>query len=147
MKTYKALDLVKIRDACGLDFVGHKYNKKQFSCCYSPIDMPAIYWAKGKKPQKTALYDEEGDFIGWRYNRCDITYILFKNVNTASGYIKSLNAPIKDNACIEYNFASEEQKMKVCAMLQAQLGDDYEMEVPDGKYGCIVLHFNKEVTA
>lgn len=154
MKTYHDLDLVKVRDACGLDFASHIYGNEKCSC-FDPRHMPAKYWAKGKRPKRIIKsHDKNGRPVAWIYDRdiYDVTYIRFKNAKKGRGYNKILNDPIKDNTCIEYNFASEEQKLKVCAMLQAQLGDDYEMEVPGGKYGyiggCIGLHLkNKEVTA
>ena len=150
MKTYADLDLVKIREECRLDFARHTYSKGQCSCCYGPVDMPAKYWAKGKKPKRiNKEYDKDGRLRSWSYDRNlrTISYILFKNAYNGSGYIKSLDEPVRDCTCIEYRFANDEQKMKVCEMLQEQLGDEYEVEVPENALTCIVLRLkNKEVT-
>ena len=148
MKTYAELDLKKIRDVCGLDFARHTYSNGQCSCCYGPWDMPAKYWAKGKKPKKTAMYDDKGKISGWCYDRpfSEITYILFKNANNGTGYIRNMAQFIEDYTCIEYRFANDEQKMQVCKMLQEQLGDEYDVQIPETNDMCIVLRIKKEET-
>ena len=60
MKTYADLDLFAIRDECGLYFARHTYSRNQCSCCYGPLDMPAKYWAKGKKPRLIAAAPDKG---------------------------------------------------------------------------------------
>ena len=138
MKTYRDLDLKTIRDSCGLDFAYHTYNKGQCSCCYGPLDI-GRGWAKGKRPKKIVL--DERTFT-WDRDIDDIAWILFKNAWNGSGRIESLDEPIEDYTCIEYNFTSKEQMLNVCDMLQQQLGDEYSVEVPESNNVCIVLHLN-----
>lgn len=52
MQNYKSLNLKKVRDDNGLDFAHFTYLKNQCSCCYGPADLPARYWAGGKRPEK-----------------------------------------------------------------------------------------------
>lgn len=148
MKTYADLDLKKIRDDCGLDFARHTYSQRQCSCCYGPLDMPAKYWTKGKKPKKINVeYNEKGDIVSFQWNRDidKIPYILFKNAKNGSGAIKSLEEPIKGYICVEYNFVSEEQKHKVCQMLQEQLGNEYLVIEPDNDLCCIIIRLHESV--
>lgn len=135
MKRYADLNLKVIRDECGLDFAYHTYNKRQCSCCYGPIDI-GRGWAKGKRPVATKVskslikYDRDTD---------NFTYILFKNAYNGRGYIKSLEQYIEDGTCIEYRFSSEEHKLKVCKMLQEQLGFEYIVEIPQSDKYCIKI--------
>lgn len=139
MKTYADLDLIKIRDECGLDFARHTYSKHQCSCCYGPLDMAAHWWAKGKKPKLISISER---ISKWDRNLDDISFILFKNAWNGSGYIKSLDEPIKDGTCISYRFNSDAQKQQVCTMLQEQLGADYTVVVPENNLTCIELKLN-----
>lgn len=142
MKTYADLDLIKIRNECGLDFARHTYSKGQCSCCYGPLDMPAKYWAKGKKPKKiNVTRNEKGRVTSYQWDRDtdEIPYILFKNANNGSGRIKSLDEPVRNYTCVEYHFVSEEQKHKVCQMLQEQLGAEYLVVEPENEYVCIEI--------
>lgn len=142
MKTYADLDLKKIRDDCGLDFARHTYSRGQCSCCYGPTDMSAKWWAKGKKPKKiNKKYDNKGNLRSHQWDRDidKIPYILFKNADNGNGRIKSLDEPVKNYTCIEYYFTSDEQKNKVCQMLQEQLGAEYYVQIPRDEYHCIVL--------
>ena len=143
MKTYADLDLIKIRDECGLDFARHTYSKGQCTCCYGPTDMAAHWWAKGKKPKKIPI-DTSGRFYKWDRDISNMTYILFKNAYNCGGRIKSLDEPIKDHTCIGYVFRDEEQKLKVCRMLQDQLGDEYKVEVPEDDLTCIIINYRGE---
>lgn len=142
MKPYKDLDLLKIRDECGLDFARHTYSKGQCSCCYGPLDMAAHWWAKGKKPKKKQIADRVWE---WDRNTDEITFILFKNAANGSGVITSLEEPIKDNTRISYKFKDDKQKNKVCDMLQEQLGDEYEVIVPESKLKCIVIRLKEAI--
>jgi hypothetical protein len=144
MKTYGDLNLKKIRESCDLDFAHYTYRAGQCSCCYGPLDMAKKYWRKGKKPVEV----KEGGLIhyeldGQRYNTSKTTYILFKNACNGSGRIKSKDEVIKNYTCIEYNFESDEQKQKVCSMLQDQLGSDYVVQVPQNNLTCIII-FTKD---
>lgn len=145
MKTYGDLNLKAIREACDLDFAHYTYGRGQCSCCYGPLDMSKRYWRNGKKPievfvaSRMSHYELDGE----RYDTNKTTYILFKNACNGSGRIKSKDEPIKNNTCIEYHFKSDEQKLKVCSMLQAQLGDEYVVQVPQDKLTCIII-FTKE---
>ena len=99
IKIYADLDLKRIRDDCGLDFARHTYSKGQCSCCYTPLDMPTKYWAKGKKPKKiNVTRDQKGDINSYQWDRDtnEIPFILFKNANNGCGVINSLEEPIKD---------------------------------------------------
>lgn len=138
MKTYAELDLLKIRDECGLDFARHTYSKGQCSCCYGPRDMAAHWWVKGKKPKKIKI--GEGAYE-WGGDTRNFTYILFKNADNGSGRIKNLSEPVKDYTCVEYRFKDEEQKNKVCQMLQDQLGDEYNVIVPKDESCCIIIRY------
>lgn len=146
MKTYADLDLKKIRDDCGLDFARHTYSKGQCSCCYGPLDMPAQYWAKGKKPKKiNVTRSEKGGIVSYQWDRdtSNIPYILFKNANNGSGRIKTLDEPVTDYTCVEHNFISEEQQHKVCKMLQEQLGEEYVVIEPENEYTCIIIRLRE----
>ena len=130
MKRYKDLDLIKIREACGLDFARHTYSKGQCSCCYGPLDMPIRkYWAKGKSPLDRHLTPKDMD---------NIPYILFKNAENGSGTVRLMDY-VEDYTCIEYNALSDEQMDKVCRMLQEQLGDEYIVQKPKDIYHCIII--------
>ena len=124
MKIYKDLNLKAIRENCELDFARHTYSHGQCSCCYGPCDMPDRYWTKGKKPANE--YDDK------------YTYILFKNADNGCG-IKRFNDFIENYTCVEYRIKDDEQKNKVCKMLQEQLGNDYFVEVPDNDMKCIII--------
>ena len=144
MKTYAELDLIKIRDECGLDFARHTYSRGQCTCCYGPMDMSAHWWAKGKKPKKIQIGESSCQTYStykWDRDISNITYILFKNADNGRGHIKSLDQPIEDHTCIEYIFRDEEQKLKVCQMLQDQLGDEYEVKVPKSDLTCIIINY------
>lgn len=142
MKTYADLDLEKIRDDCGLDFARHTYSKGQCSCCYGPLDMPAQYWANGKKPKKiNVTRNVKGEINSYQWDRdtSNIPYILFKNTDNGGGRIKSLDEPVTDYTCVEYHFISEEQQHKVCEMLQEQLGEEYMVIAPKDQYHCVII--------
>ena len=139
MKTYRDLDLKAIRDACGLDFAYHTYNKGHCSCCYGPLDM-GRGWAKGKKPKKIAVSEHA---FKWDKDTDNIAWILFKNAYNCGGRIKSLDEPIEDSTCISYHFTSEIQKIKVCNMLQQQLGSEYTVSIPEAECMCIVIRLTK----
>lgn len=142
MKAYADLNLKKIRDDCGLEFARHTYSKGQCSCCYGPLDMPAQYWAKGKKPKKINVRrSKEGKIESFEWNKDvdKIPYILFKNANNGGGWIKSLNEPVKDYTYVKYHFISCEQRHKVCQMLQEQLGEEYVVIEPQSQYVCITI--------
>lgn len=140
MNTYADLDLKAIRDACGLDFARHTYSKGQCSCCYGPQDMPAKYWAKGRKAKKFKvpgghrLVPPEGGYDGPDGKP---TYILFKNADNGSGRICDLGESVENNTNVSYVFRDEAQKKAVCEMLQAQLGEEYILAVPANDFYCI----------
>ena len=148
VKTYRDLDLKKIRELCDLDFARHTYGRGQCSCCYGPMDMGNQWWTEGRRPKRIPLTDNKGNIVfgkyRWSRDPDTITYILFKNADNGRGHIRSLNAPIRDRTCIEYHFSSDEQKMKVCRMLQEQLGEEYEVVIPNNPLTCIVIHLKSE---
>ena len=144
MKTYGELNLKAIREACDLDFAHYTFGRGQCSCCYGPLDMAKRYWRNGKKPVKVLenrLIHYELD--GQRYDTNKTTYILFKNAYNGVGRIKSKDEPIKNRTYIAYRFEDDEQKQKVCSMLQDQLGNEYVVQVPQNKLTCIAI-FTKE---
>ena len=65
-------------------------------------------------------------------------YILFKNAYNGSGTVTK-NDYIKDGTCIQYNLSKEKVKL-VCKMLQEQLGDEYEVLVPENSAVCIIIN-------
>lgn len=150
MKTYADLDLMKIRDECGLDFARHTYSKEQCSCCFGPLDMPAEYWRGEGKPielEQPVFKSGKAYDLTWNGELMrseDISFILFQNAANGTGRIRSLNEPIRDNTCIRYQFKDEEQKRKVCQMLQEQLGDEYYVEVPEDDMTCIVIWLKED---
>lgn len=139
MKTYADLNLIKIRDDCGLDFARHTYSSGQCSCCYGPEDMGKKWWAKGKKPKQIVTKcDAARKTIGYSSNRKnnEFTFILFKNADNGSGHIKSLDEPIKNHTFVSYD-CSQQQLEMVCRMLQEQLGAMYYVKMPKNKEYCI----------
>lgn len=149
MKQYKDLNLRKIREECGLDFAHYTYQKGQCSCCYGPLDMPAIYWRNRNKPVKinnngSIHYELNGE----DFNKLKMSYILFKNADNGNGTVKRTDE-IKDYTCIGYRFNDNSQKQKVCKMLLDQLDEDYAVAVPKDRSSCIIIlnvkskHYNK----
>lgn len=122
-KTYRDLDLKKIREECGLDFAHYTYQKGMCSCCYGPKDLPARYWKDRKIPEDN-----------------DYSYILFKNADNGSGVVKSTDT-IKNYTCISWRFDMSKMD-KVCQMLKDQLGDEYKVLVPKDDLLTIVIVTN-----
>jgi hypothetical protein len=138
---YKDLNLKKIREENGLDFAHFTYNKGMCSCCYGPLDLPGRYWRGGKKPVEV---DIDGtsycELDGEKVKNNDIQFILFKNANNGSGYVKGSNE-IKDYQCIEWDFPMEKMK-KICQDLQEQVGQEYVVMVPPNNMNCIIIFKN-----
>lgn len=145
-KRYKDLKLSKIRDEAGLDFAHYTYQNGMCSCCYTPKDLPALYWA-GKTPaEKRARRDNA--------KRGEYSYILFKNANNGSGVVKSTDiichrntmwSSVYTDVCIEW-LMTEEQLEKVCQLLQEQLGSGYHVIKPDNEDTCIIVSYVGEGT-
>lgn len=138
---YGDLNLKKIRDDNGLDFAHFTYQRNMCSCCYGPLDLPKRYWRGGKKPVEVEVdgkwhYEVDGKEI----DTDDVQYILFKNANNGSGYVKAKDT-IKGYQCIEWSFPMEKMK-KICSDLQEQVGDEYAVMVPPNEMSCIII-FNK----
>lgn len=142
MKQYKDLDLKLIRDVADLDFAHFTFGRGQCSCCYGPIDMPAIYWKNKKKPIE--VKDSENSFHyelgGKPFSYSEMEYILFKNANNGSGTVTK-NDYIKDGTCIQYNLSKEKVKV-VCKMLQEQLGNEYLVIEPENDLCCIQILYH-----
>ena len=119
---YKDLNLKKIRDENGLDFAHFTYQRGMCSCCYGPKDLPKRYWKGNVIP-------------GDDYE--DYTYLLFKNADNGSGYVKR-NDVIEDYTCVEWDFPIEKLK-KVCTDLQQQLPDYYAVMMPPNASCCIII--------
>ncbi|MBR2300642.1 MAG: hypothetical protein IKA41_01645 [Bacteroidaceae bacterium] len=146
MKKYGDLKLSKLRDALELDFAHYTYLRGQCSCCYGPLDMPVRYWRKGRKPQKvvTAVATETRggafhyELDGERFDIENIKYILFKNANNGCGIKKRTDDIKKDY--VSWKFPIE-MLIPVCKALKAQLGDEYNVYVPESESFCIrILH-------
>ena len=118
---YKELDLRKIREDHGLDFAHFTYLKNMCSCCSTPLEFPARYWHGGARP---ATMD-------------NVQYLLFKNADNGSGRVTA-NEELKDCQCISWNFPKE-KLVPICVDLQKQVGDEYEVLVPDGDWHCILI--------
>jgi hypothetical protein len=119
---YKDLNLKLIREECGLDFAHYTYRKGQCTCCYGPSDLAARYWKDHKVRQDR-----------------DFTYILFKHASNSSGIVKGTDN-LKDRIFIAYRVKSMEQLIKICEMLQKQLGENYTVEVPKSFDTCIIIN-------
>lgn len=160
MQTYGSLNLKKIREDCGLDFAHFTYQRGQCSCCYGPKDMPARYWAKGKKPKMINLtYREDGSLASFQWDRKDedIQYILFKNANNGSGIVTKndvicerskydtwLGSSPTIRIYIEWQFP-EEKMDQVLQALREQLDPDYVILRPENEYECIGIALRKDV--
>lgn len=142
MKTYGQLDLKKIMDAEDLDFARWTYSKCQCSCCYGPLDMPAKFWKKGKKPYRHFLDERkqtwEYRLAGKRFDESKATYILFQNAWNGSGTVKEEDL-IKDYTCISYQLNDLDQVRRISNLIKDQLDDDYVVQVPENMYRCIVI--------
>lgn len=117
---YKDLNLKKIRDKNDLDFAHFTFKPGMCSCCYGPRDLPKKYWKNG-------IVANEND---------DYTYLLFKNADNGSGYVKFTD-DIKPYQAISWNFPKE-KLVGVCKDLQEQFGDKYIVMVPANDFHCIV---------
>ena len=138
---YKDLDLKHLREVCDIDFAHFTYKPNQCSCCYGPLDLPARYWRNGKKPPEyvpgTEVYDKDGKLIGGKYT--DYEYILFKNANNGSGYVKA-NDEIKQYQCVSWSMPKDKLK-KVVEELQRQFGKYYKVVMPENEHYCIeIIH-------
>lgn len=131
---YKDLNLKKIRDDNGLDFAHFTYQRDMCSCCYGPLDLPKRYWRGGKKP---VSIDGHYEIDGEKIDTGEIQYILFKNANNGSGYVKGADE-IKDYQCIEWGFPVEKLN-KICRDLQEQVGKDYVVMIPPNDMHCIII--------
>lgn len=144
MKTYGDLNLKQIREDNGLDFAHFTYLKGQCSCCYGPMDMPARYWHRSKKPVeirkktgKNASFHYELD--GKPFDMDGMKYILFKNANNGSGTVKKSDT-IDDYTCIGYSENLYGEKLeKICRDLARQLDEDYVVIVPKTSMRCIMI--------
>lgn len=116
---YRELNLIDLRKKADIDFAHYTYKRGQCSCCYGPKDLPKRYWKDNVVSNKD--YD-------------DISYILFKNADNGSGIVKKDDTLIDD--FIEWNL-SDSQLENVCRLLKDQVGDDYYVVIPKGKYECI----------
>ena len=134
---YKDLNMKKIRDDNGLDFAHFTYQRGMCSCCYGPLDLPKKYWRGGKKPVNI---DDHYEIDGEKIDTGEIQYILFKNANNGSGYVKGMDE-IKDYQCIEWRFPIEKLS-KICSDLQEQVGENYVVMIPPNDMHCIII-FNK----
>jgi len=117
---YKDLNLKKVRDDNGLDFAHFTYQKGQCSCCYGPKDMAKRYWKDNIIP--------EGD---------DYTYILFKNADNGSGYVKATDT-IKSITFVEWDFPIE-KLVPVCRSLAEQFSPEFMVLVPNNKSNTIII--------
>lgn len=122
MMTYGDLDLRGLRDACNIDFAHFTYLPKMCSCCYSPKDLPSLYWKNREIP--------EGN---------NYTYILFKNAENGSGIVRKKDV-IEDYTCIEYDLGQDTDLiLKVIKSLQEQLGEEYWVQTPKDSHQCIII--------
>lgn len=147
-KTYADLDLAKIRDEADIDFAHFTYTGGRCSCCYSPHDLPFIYWKGKTRAEKMA--NREAGARGEKYE-----YILFKNASNGSGQKKKTdtigirrgwwNDGDIGTVYIEWRM-SEEKLGKVCDMLQKQLGDNYKVVKPEDEGFCITIEFIGNIT-
>lgn len=117
---YRDLNLRKIRDDNDLDFAHFTYKNGMCSCCYGPKDLPKRYWRGGVIPEHD-----------------DYTYILFKNANNGGGEVKR-DDEIKDYQCVSWYFPIEKLE-SVCRDLQAQLGNQYAVLMPNSNMYCILI--------
>ena len=135
LRKYKDLDLKAIREECDLDFAHYTYQKGMCSCCYSPKDLPKLYWKNRTVPETKSSYcswtKESEETATSEYE-----YLLFKNADNGSGCVKR-DDYIGDDY-IEWGFPIEKLD-KVCSMLQEQLGDLYCIEKPTDHFKCIVI--------
>jgi hypothetical protein len=132
LRKYKDLDLKTIREECDLDFAHFTYQKGMCSCCYSPKDLPKLYWKNRCIPTKSNY-----DFFSDGEDSKGYTYLLFKNADNGSGHVTKEDY-IGKYTCIEWGFPMEKLD-KVCSMLQEQLGDLYYIEKPTDHFTCIVI--------
>lgn len=143
MKTYGDLDLKKIREDNGLDFAHFTYLRGQCSCCHGPLDMPARYWHKSKKPIKIQHTTPEGlitcsyELGGEPFDRYRIKYILFKNAWNGRGTVTKKDV-IRGQTCVSYSLDAPLVE-KVCRDLASQLDEDYVVVVPEDSMTCIVI--------
>lgn len=139
MKTYKELNLKKLRDDNGLDFAHYTFKPGQCSCCYGPDDQAAIYWVNRKK--------------NWNKHT---QYILFKNADNGSGYVTRNDVICmppqhllkkkhhwyipseRHTVCIAWRFPMEKMD-GVLQSLSEQLDDDYVVLRPKDEYECIQI--------
>lgn len=135
MKKYKDLDLKIIREKADLDFAHYTYKPGMCSCCYSPTDLPKIYW-RNKEYPKVRAWDST-DKNGYQY-------LLFKNADNGSGHVEREDT-IDDYTCIEWGFP-EEKLDTVCKLLEEQLDDDYVVEKPENSMRCIVIRLKSKVS-
>jgi hypothetical protein len=161
MQKYKELNLKKLRTEAGLDFAHFTFLRGQCSCCYSPLDMPDRYWAKGRRPQMVDIKrDTKGNILSWNYDRPlkDVQYILFKNAANVNGVVTRNDVicewPARDrenphysprySIAIIWNFPMEKMDL-VLKGLRTQLDADYEVLRPAGKNRCIEIVCAKDL--
>lgn len=142
MKTYKELNLAKVRDDNDLDFAHYTYNRGQCSCCHGPLDISKKHWRGGKKPEWIV---KDGETTHWELNgrkiasEDDYNFILFKNADNGSGSVAPDDV-IKAPIFVEYNEDMERRTLvNVCASLEEQLGDGFKVLVPDSGDICILI--------
>jgi hypothetical protein len=149
LKTYRELNLAKIRDTVGLDFAHYTYTGGRCSCCYFPHDLPIRYW-KGRNNKER----KENRATGERTRNYE--YILFKNASNGSGQVTANDTICKRNeksffynpaipycsVYVEWNMTNDKLD-KVCEMLQEQLGDSYDVVKPTDTHTCIEIKIKK----
>lgn len=128
MKIYKDLDLIKIRDACELDFAA-PYEINTYSRGYH--DVPLSMWRNPTKAKQCHFEDAD-------------SFVFFKNDmrSPISGEhpIYDENAEIANFTCIEHRFVNEMQKRRFCKALSEQLGVGYVVKMPKSDVFCVVIH-------
>lgn len=127
-KYYSDLDLKSLAIECGLDFAHYTYEPGMCSCCFGPLRFSDCYWVNGSKGRKRA------ENIG------NYTYILFKNAENGSGVVSDSDL-IENDTYIGYRVNNKNQLLKVCEHLQKQLGNDYEIVIPDDFSYCIEIKY------
>lgn len=127
-KYYSDLDLKSLAIECGLDFAHYTYVPGMCSCCFGPLHFSGCYWVNGSEGRKRA--ENTGNY----------TYILFKNAENGSGVVSDSDL-IENDTHIRYRVNNKDQLLRVCKHLQKQLGDDYEIVIPDDFSYCIEIKY------
>lgn len=145
MKTYGDLNLKEIRENNWLDFAHYTYLSGQCTCCYGPMDMPARYWHKSKKPVKVEGKPYEYELDGKPFDKKNMRYILFDNAYNCDGSVKKKDR-IKDYTTISYSKNLPAGLIeKICRELAEQLDEDYIVVIPKTVEFCILIRVPEEI--